>query len=680
MKQRVKSITRRVLAVITAAAMCSPFFSAAVPYARAEAGVYITGITLQKGDLVVESLEESGYSMIGQPLNPVGTTGLYMGYQTGGESGAIRDLIVSADGGGSIEVEGVGYQKISDISLNEGTEGTALYLYASFDEQAGEPLRGLSFQVKRSQGTYSDDSYVLASDGSEVVITDDGKLADFDEGISDSEIYLRMYKGDLYRPYVDNVVVASAETEEAAIAELAAKRCTYYVNYDIGDEESVFVGYTRTKDEEDALRSLVAIGGDAAELTGSPDEDGDIFIKDVPYTRVEGGKVESDKDYTFYMTKDKNAGDPVIDLVACGYDPKELEAEETEEPAETEKPSEEETTGAEEPTESGESGEAASSEGDTGASQDMEGDTGAAQDAEGDQGTTDTGTQDETAGEGSDSADSDSSSAQGEAETVSERPVSINALGTLCVVGLDPGTIEKVAELDAPAAESDDTGAEEAPAADTGSETTDAAPAAEAADDTGAAEADSGEGDSVSDGTDDSSAEDAQPEDAGEDETGDEDESGDESAVFADAVRIYSEVTMKDWISGYFLRGGGQTASRYLYEESEYTSASESEDKLWISNIYCSSKKGKQFVNYIGYVSAPGLGEGSPFAEAVLYDTAEDEATDGEAAADEVKEEEADSTASVFDSRITGFAIVTMVCIALCVVIGSLAYKIRKRK
>ncbi|MBO6108905.1 MAG: hypothetical protein J6P16_05835, partial [Eubacterium sp.] len=326
---RKKSVWMRAGAFFLAVSMMFWLMPFGVLTAHAEAGVYITSITLMQGSLSAESLDESGYNVIAQPLNPAGVENLYMGYQTGGESGAIRDIMVSSDGGDSIDVNGISYQKVSDVNMNDGTDGKEIYLYVSHDEQAGEPLRGLSFHVKKAQGSYSDDSYVLASDGSEIVTTDDGKLADFDEGIADSELYLRMYKGNLYRPYVDNVIVATAENEEAAVSELAAKRCTYYVNYDIGDEKSVLVGYTRTDDESEALRALVAVGGDPAELNdvqsdedtadtsdddaqadGSQPTDSDIVIKDIVYTMVEGGSVNSDKNYTFYMTKDENAGEP----------------------------------------------------------------------------------------------------------------------------------------------------------------------------------------------------------------------------------------------------------------------------------------------------------------------------------------------------------------------------------
>ena len=534
-----KRIFARATALILMMAMCFWFMPFGMITIRAEGGTYITSISLMQGDLSEEKLSESGYSVMSQPLNSTKMTSLYLGYQTGGESDAIRDLLVSSSGSESIEKNGIDYQKVSDISLNEGAGGPALYLYATRDAAAGEALKGLSFLVKKSPYGAVRDEQVLASDGSEVVTTDDGKTADFDEGIADSEIYLRMYKGELYRPYVDNVIVATGDSEEAVISKLAAERCTYYVNMDIGDEKPVYVGYTRTDDETKALRGLVAIGTDES---GSGQTDEKIHIKDITYKAVKGGDIHSDNDYIFYMTKDEDAGSPIYDLVACGYDPEEMGLTEQEETATDEE----------------------------------------------DAGETDTGEPKEPDGGSDDDTEIPS--------------VSVS------------GSTVKLTQGEPEGGQSDDG-------------------------------------------------------DVPEEKEPEKDDQGSESDVektgFADAIRVYSDITMKDWISGYFVRGGGQSASKYLYEESAYVSASESDEKLWISNIYCSSKKRTQFVNYIGYVSEPGMSEKSPFKKAVSYDS-------GDAS------QEADSTASVFDGNISALAIAVMVCAVLIAVIGSLGYKMKK--
>ena len=651
--------------------------------ARAEGGDYITEITLMEGNLSALSLEESGYNVIEQPLNLTGSSNLYLGYRTGGEGSAIRDLVVSSSGSGSIEVDGHSYQKVSDVSLNTGAGGSSLYLYASYDSETGGALRGLSFFVKKSD-TFSDDSPVLASDGSEVVTSDNGKVADLDEGIGGSELYLRMYKGNLYMPYVERVVVATAGSEEDAIAELAGKGCTYYVNYDIGDDKCVFVGYTRTDDEKKALRALIAIGGDEEDIqkqiekadnpeeAGDGEEDGageaetedvgenmiraganegEIEFHGVSYAPVEGGEVKSDQKYTFYMTTDERVGEPIMDLVAFGYDPAEFglenlgndeEAEETEEETETEETTEtEEQEKQEGSDEAGESDDATQSEYNEG-------------------------------GEGSDEA---------EPETVSSVTSGNRALGRLCMVGLNLSAlssrsepVEKVAELESDsvpesndepgdASNVDEGSDESAPKDETEPDAKSDNTPSESEDESEDESKDEGEQEEVSDGDDKEGAEGEEKEEEKEDK--DKDKAKKKSKGLAKAYRIYTEISTKDWVTGYFLRGGSQTVSKYLYEESGYMSASESDETLWISNIYGSDKKGAQFTNCIGYVTSPGETEADPFEVTLSYDEAKE------------SPDNAESTASVFGMGISQLVICGMIGVILVGVIASLGYKLR---
>ena len=546
---------------------------------KAEGGSYITQITLEKGSLGTLTLEESGYQMIEQSLNPSGGEEIHLGFQTGGEGDAIRDILVSAGGGESLTVDGCYYQKVSDISLNSGAAGGVLrFLYVSRDEKAGEPIRGISFFAKKTKDGFSSEGPVLASDGSEVVTTDKHKAANFDEGIGGSELYLRMYKGNLYRPYVENVVVAEADSEEDAILELAGKRCTYFVNYDIGEDKSVMVGYTRTDDEEKALRALVAIGGKEVES---------LTIKDVPYTPVEGGRVKADKTYSFYMTTDERAGEPIVDLIACGYDPDEFGLEdmnkekEEEKDAEEEKESETDDEAGEEPEQNGEGPKEEAKE----------------KEERKEEGKDEEPKEDKKEESEEEPPNEESHEDGGAEDTVSEVGTGIRIPGFLCVVGLND---------DAFAASGGSVGSTE--------------------------------------GT-------------------------DEDVRLAKAYRLYSEIEMKDWIAGYFLRGGGQTASKYLYDESDYTSAANSDEKLWISNIYCSGKKGKQFINCIGYVSKSGEGDSDPFEVTLACDEAEDYAKN---------QGEAESTASVFGMNISQVAMFSMIFVIMAGIIISLGYKLHK--
>ena len=580
-----KRIIPRIGAFFLALNMIFWMMPVGIMMSHAEAGIYITDITLMEGDLSSQNLEEAGYNVIEQSLNPSKGAEIHLGYQTGGEGNAIRDILVSANSGGSLKFDGHTYQKVSDISLNKGAGGSNMYLYVTRDEDAGEPIRGVSFFAKKTSSGFSDDSPILASDGSEVVITDKNKVADFDEGVGGSELYLRMYKGNVYRPYVEKVVVVSAKSEEEAIKELAGKKCTFYVNYDIGDEETVMLGFTRTDDEEKALKSLVGIGGkvavdpsDAASGAAATvaDADGKINIKGVDYTPVDGGKVKGKKPYTFYMTTDERAGEPIMDLVACGYDPEEEGLKDMNEDSEDVDTDDEQS-----PENDGETDESDSSD-----------------DQESDEGQNDGSENDQEDDADEENADSDENNEENEetqsgdpsdTETVSDNS-SKGMLGILCLAGV------QIAD------------------ADEGNENKD---------------------------------------------------SNEAKSPYAKAYRLYTEITMKDWIAGYFLRGGGQAGTKYLDEEKEYDSAANNDDTLWISNMYCSDSKGKQFVNSIGYVTEPGEAESDPFEKTVELKTSDSKG-------------ESTSTASVFGIGIGKLAICIMIFMAMGVIIISLAYKLRK--
>ena len=624
-----KSLLKRVAAFFLALNMCFWMLPIGILTARAEGGSYITDITLMQGDLSIQTLEGSGYKVIEQSLNPSGGDEIHLGYNTGGEGGAIRDIIVSSNGGGSITVDGNSYQRVSDISLNSGAGGTSQYMYVSRDEKAGEPIKGISFFARKTSTGFEDDSPILASDGSEVVITDGGKIADFDEGIGGSELYLRMYKGDIYRPYVEKVVVATADSEEAAIEKLAGKRCTYYINYDIGDDKTVMLGYTRTSDVGKALRGLVAIGGDASkDSTGSSDSDqasasDQILIKDIAYTAVEDGEVKGKDDYRFYVTTDEKAGEPIIDLVACGYDPEDFglmdmnkEAEPTQSPEPTEEAQPEDQAGDE--TEDGVKEENDDTSEEAGEPEEDKNEEPVQQPDENDQ---------------TESPDTESDTEADTEETASLEPTARKAASRLMVVGLDT---ERLIENDAP----------------------DASDTSDASDETA---------------SDSEAPVDKDIEEGGETPTDTDEESSEQTEEIntglAKAYRLYTEIEMKDWISGYYLRGGGKVGSKYLYDESGFISASESSDKLWLSNIYCSNKKGKQFVNDIGYITMPGSTDADPFEEEVPFDQAE------EYAKGQITGE---STASVFGFGIGQFAMFVMIVAILSAIIISLGYKLYK--
>ena len=644
MISKIRMITHRTIAVILAAVMCTWMIPiGTVIQASAEGDEYITELTLMDGDMAVETLEESGYTVLPQSLNPSSieaASSVYIGYKTGGEGSAIRNLKVSSSGEGSITVGDHSYKKISDISLNSGAGGSSLYLYASYDATAGEALKGLSFQIMKSTEGIEGKASVLSSDGSEIVSTVDGDVADFDEGIADSELYLKMYKGDIYRPYVENVFAAKGKSEEAAVKKLAGMGCTYYVNYNIEKGDDVLMlGYTRTADETKALRALVAVGSNKDE----------IVIKDVTYNKVEGSKVTGKKTYSFYVTKDETAGEPIMDLVVCTYEPaglgKDAEKEEAEEQQEDKEHQDSDADG--EATEEAGSDASGESEGE---------DSSEAEGASSEE-------EEEAGGSSDDGAGEEDAPIVGEVEDDSWWFSAKTAKAAERVVVAENEVGESAATEEMPAQEpavsepEPDSGSDDA--SDLGEDT----PKSEEKDESSSDDGSGGEIEPT--GT---NEEEAAPGEEKEEEQEEEEaeEELDENAepVYAAGTRVYNEITTKDWISGYFLRGSSQAAI-YLYEESAYNSAEESSDPLWISNIYCSDKKGNQFVNNIGYVTkADDDASASPFDETVPYDEAE--------------KEEAESTASVFSSPVS---IIVIVGLVVLIVIGAtVGIVYRKRK
>ena len=487
-------------------ALCVSFLSVKELRAYADGQTYITAIALCRGDEAVKELEEAGYKAVEQSLNPVedGSALLFMGYTFGSKGDALRDLMVSGKSKTSIKVNELTYYQLSEVNLNEGAGGSALYLYGCYDEEAGEPIRGLSFHVVSSTDGFSNDQSLLECDGSEIVLKadSDSSPADFDEGISGSELYLKMYKGEMYRPYVSDAMLVTAKSEDVAIEKLISQKCQYYVNLNLGGDDSVsYIGYTRTSDKKAAMRSFVALETDEEEFT----------IKGASYEMIEGGAVKGEDSYCFYKSYDENAGNPIMDLVICTYDPDDIDGE----------------------------------------AKDPE-----TEDSEDDEGTTEI-TEDLNETLPQETPEESKKEETNKEETDSETSTSDGA------------------KLD-----SDSDGEDAVPLAD---ETTDEVPAPADTEKT-------------------------------EEEGTDEETNLPDDVSLAAGLRVFQTISKGEWVSQYFTRGAS-AAVQFLNEESAYGSAMNSNDTLWLSNIYASTADGEQFVNGIGFVAEKGSAKADPFAD-----------------------------------------------------------------
>lgn len=228
---------------------------------------YISEVTLATGANARTNLEKSGYSVMFQGLNLVTddnkSSMVYLGYKKG--SNAITDFIVSDKKESSIASNGHTYNLVADVNLNNGTSGSAIYLYCTSDSSAGEGITSLD----TVSGFTSEDSVVsLRNDGSSPVRTDDGKLANFDKGISNNELYLLMYRESSIKQYISNVCMVTASTKAKALNSAASKGCDYYLDKDISDSNNnvTYIAYQRTADQTQAVTEL-GIDGDDVKLS-----------------------------------------------------------------------------------------------------------------------------------------------------------------------------------------------------------------------------------------------------------------------------------------------------------------------------------------------------------------------------------------------------------------------------
>ncbi len=220
---------------------------------------YLSEITVAVGTDGRSSLESRGYSVLFQGLNLSGSdeSSVYLGYKKG--SSAITGLVVSTQRSQTLSYGGASYSLVSDYSLNYGTNGTALYLYYTRDDAAGEKITSLD---TASGFSSTDDVLSLRNDGSSPVRMSDGTLANLDSGISNSEIYLLMYRAPSVKRYISDVCLVSGSTKAEAINRAASLGCDSYVDKDIGGSgEVAYLAYRRTADEAEAVTGFTFSAG-----------------------------------------------------------------------------------------------------------------------------------------------------------------------------------------------------------------------------------------------------------------------------------------------------------------------------------------------------------------------------------------------------------------------------------
>ncbi len=221
---------------------------------------YVSEVAIATGTNGRTSLENKGYTVLFQSLNLISNENsmVFLGYKMG--TGAITNFIVSTQKSSSLTYNKATYTLVSSVSLNNGTDGTPIYLYSTKDSSAGGKISSLDTV---SGFTDTDEIVSLRNDGSSPVRMSDGSLANFDKGVTNSEIYLLMYRDGAVKQYISNACIVTGNSKTDVINSIASKGCDYYLNYDLTSGNKVtYIGFQRTADKNDAITEITVDGTD----------------------------------------------------------------------------------------------------------------------------------------------------------------------------------------------------------------------------------------------------------------------------------------------------------------------------------------------------------------------------------------------------------------------------------
>lgn len=224
---------------------------------------YISELTIATGKDAVASLEKSGNNVLFQGLN-IGAEEdsiVALGYKTG--SDAVTGIIVSSQLRDSLSVDGCRYTPVSKTSLNAGTSGAALYLYFTKDSKAGTGITSLDTVTGYAD---SEDVIPLLNDGSSPVRTDEGKLANLDEGINDNRLYLLVNRADDLKEYVSDAIFIKGTSKSQMVAEAVNNGCDYYLQ---AGGNSGLIAYQRSSKRSEAINAL-SFDGENLTVTHDP--------------------------------------------------------------------------------------------------------------------------------------------------------------------------------------------------------------------------------------------------------------------------------------------------------------------------------------------------------------------------------------------------------------------------
>ncbi len=260
MKKRV--FATKITAVLAAMAVAMTLAGFKTMTVRAENFQFITDIRLAEGEKGMTKLEDDGYSVRVVGLNATSEEDnqIYVGYKYN-DGDPITGVVVAADAGDSIDVDGIKYSRASKVDVDANNGGGGGCIYTTTDESAGEPLVGLD--ILRSGTAKNEKLLPITNDGAQIVRHTDGTPADVEVN-SDTTIYLAEIRDGIVKPYISKLALVEAENKDGAVYSAAANGFNYYVEGDADTSKDTYtiLAYERTADAKDAITNLVALNAD----------------------------------------------------------------------------------------------------------------------------------------------------------------------------------------------------------------------------------------------------------------------------------------------------------------------------------------------------------------------------------------------------------------------------------
>lgn len=291
---------------------------------------FISELRVETGEEAVAKLEADGWSvtMVGLNVTADPASQVYLAYKVN-TGAALTNVIVSPDVGDSFkDKNGIVYNCVSHVDVDEGIGGGAGCLYATTDERIGSPLVGID--VLRGNSESDDVLYPITNDGAEIVRTPSGTPADIEKGSETDVVYLAQIRDGIIRPYISEIGIVTDTDKWNAVYTACERGFNYYIEGDIDSSSGTYtiIGYDRTADASEAITNITAVSANAVKaledaqiVDGSAEKTKNvtaaaISISGIEYARVSSKPVEAKEPYYIYMTKDKKAGNPISMLYA----------------------------------------------------------------------------------------------------------------------------------------------------------------------------------------------------------------------------------------------------------------------------------------------------------------------------------------------------------------------------